>query len=73
MPSLKCFVSADTGPMHLAVAMNVPLVALFAKDTYEMGKPYPGKPCHHVLIAGKMEDIHVDDVASTIMSAVDDI
>lgn len=37
MPLLKTFVTNDSGPMHIAVAFNVPTVGIFGPTTKELG------------------------------------
>lgn len=44
------FVGGDTGPMHIASAMDVPVVAIFGGTSPEKHQPY-SKPCR-VLYAG---------------------
>lgn len=44
------FVGGDTGPMHIASAMDVPVVAIFGGTSPEKHQPY-NKPCR-VLYAG---------------------
>ncbi|MCZ6678729.1 MAG: glycosyltransferase family 9 protein [Candidatus Poribacteria bacterium] len=58
----KCnlFISNDTGPMHMSVAVKTPTVALFgASNPLQWGPIWP----QHTLIARKsMKDITVEDV-----------
>ncbi|MFA6583593.1 MAG: lipopolysaccharide heptosyltransferase II, partial [Elusimicrobiaceae bacterium] len=37
MPSLKLFITNDSGPMHIATAFNVPTVGIFGPTTKELG------------------------------------
>ena len=46
----ELFVGGDTGPMHIAAAMDVPVVAIFGGTSPEKHQPYH-KPCQ-VLYAG---------------------
>lgn len=36
----QLFIGSDTGPMHMAAAMNVPCVAMFGASRYEVVGPY---------------------------------
>lgn len=44
----SCFVGGDTGPMHLAVAVNTPVIALFGPTDPIRNGPYGGK--HQVMM-----------------------
>lgn len=50
------FVGGDTGPMHIASAMDVPVVAIFGGTSPEKHQPYR-KPCR-VLFAGPPGLLH---------------
>lgn len=45
----KAYVSADTGPLHIANALKVPLVALFGPTSPERTGPYGGDHVHIVI------------------------
>lgn len=57
----RLFISADTGPMHLAAASGVPCVALFGPKDPAVYAPYG---CGHTVIhrPGGMDQIEVDEV-----------
>ena len=45
------FVSCDTGPMHLAVAQGIPVVALFGPGVAGRTGPYNPQPARHEIVA----------------------
>lgn len=47
----SCFVGGDTGPMHLAVAVNTPVVALFGATDPRRNGPYGAE--HRILTADR--------------------
>jgi heptosyltransferase-1 len=42
--SAKCIVGGDTGPLHLAIAMGTPAVAIFGPTDPARNGPYPNSP-----------------------------
>ena len=48
MPYLRVFLTGDTGPLHVAVSTEVPIVALFGETFPELTGPWPLKPQHHI-------------------------
>ena len=44
-----CFVSADTGPLHIASALRIPLIALFGTTSAERTGPYGGTHAHTII------------------------
>jgi len=68
MSYFKCFVSGDTGPMHIAAAMNIPLVTLFSEKTLNMGKITFAKQTS--ISSEKITDIAVDSVFSAVVNCI---
>ncbi len=53
MTSLRVLVTNDTGPMHVAAALGVPVVVPFGSTSPELTAPgLPGDPRHRLLRAG---------------------
>ena len=53
MTSLRVMVTNDTGPMHVAAALGVPVVVPFGSTSPELTGPgLPGDPRHRLLRAG---------------------
>ena len=86
MQHINLFIGNDSGPMHLAYACNIPVVALFSLRDYP-GKWYPPAHTRHVVLSDKtvpcaicwdkpcsdsicMKNISVDDVWSAIQQLV---
>ena len=61
-------VSGDSGPVHLAAAVGVPVVALFRNDLAgKTAKRWgPWGEGHVVIERGNLEDISVDEVIETV-------
>ena len=49
MEKLTLFITNDTGPMHMAAAVGVPIIALFGSGEEEMFYPYPRNSKHIVI------------------------
>jgi len=64
------FVSCDTGPMHLAVALNVPTVAIFLVDNYRRYGPL-GR-MHRIAFSGD-GDVRVEDVLLACKDLIDEL
>ncbi len=43
------FVSTDTGPLHMAAALGVPLIGLYGPTRHEQTRPFPVKPSASVI------------------------
>lgn len=58
----------DCGPMHIAAALRVPVIAVFGPSFPELWGPYPADPRHVVVAAsdGKMESVTVEQVIAAI-------
>lgn len=68
MTRLDAFVTQDTGPLHVAAAMNTPLVALFGPTDPIATGPYPSGAHQRVLRAEHTCEIAPGDVALAIRS-----
>lgn len=72
----KCIVANDSGPMHLAAALEKPLVALFGPTEKERFGPYPLESCRHRILVGEGKKIGVisaDCVAETVMELMNQL
>ncbi|MFH1825464.1 MAG: glycosyltransferase family 9 protein [Candidatus Firestonebacteria bacterium] len=59
--NFKVFVSGNTGPIHMAMAINVPTVGLYGKNDYQNWTPENDEKL--VIVKGeKCEEIKVDEV-----------
>jgi len=58
----------DCGPMHIAAALHVPVVAIFGPSSPELWGPCPADPRHVVVAAsdGRMESVTVGQVVDAI-------
>ena len=73
MRSADCIVSNDSGPMHLAAALDRPLVALFGPTPPERFGPYPSKPQQQRVIRradGNMTSISLDEVKQAVLEVL---
>ncbi len=64
-------ISNDSGPMHLAAAMNTPVLALFGPTPSAVYGPYPlDKPDHRVIQApqGDLALLEVDSTLNVLHS-----
>jgi len=52
MAAARCVISVDTGSMHLAAALGVPVIALFGPTDPNLTGPYPGMAAIRVLTSG---------------------
>jgi ADP-heptose:LPS heptosyltransferase len=66
MKKCKVFLSGDTGPMHVACAMNIPLIALFGKTNPADTGPHPPALYRVVIYQPAMEKITVDEVQQAL-------
>jgi len=48
----RCLISVDTGTMHLATALVIPVIALFGPSNFELTGPYSRKAPCRVLTSG---------------------
>ncbi len=63
---LDLLVTNDTGPMHMAAGLGIPVVALFGKKTSIVKEAWPYGNQHTVLVADRTKDISVDAVFNAV-------
>jgi len=83
---LSAFVTGDTGPMHMAYALNTPVVALYAVSEPEKTGPLTAQELHRIIKKQRtcepclskkcayqecMEQISVDEVFSAVMDILE--
>ncbi|MGJ8653973.1 MAG: ELM1/GtrOC1 family putative glycosyltransferase [Opitutaceae bacterium] len=80
LPSLlermSCVVSNDSGPMHLAAALQIPLVALFGPTDPERFGPFPRDTARQRVLTspdGLSASITVDSVVPAVKEVVDSV
>lgn len=70
----RLIVANDSGPIHLAAVMGVPVVALFGPTRPELFGPYPlDNPLHHVMRApdGDLAELEVEPVLQCVFKALE--
>ena len=69
MTLCQMFLSANTGPLHIACATEIPLVTLIGKHDPAVYGPSPPAP-HRVVLrkSNSVDDISVDDVYTAILA-----
>lgn len=68
MRFLQAYLTGDTGPLHIASAMGVPLLALFGPTSVSRVGPYPKAPQRVVLQAENITDLSVSNVFQALQS-----
>lgn len=66
MPFFRVFLTGDTGPMHIASAMNTPIVGLFGPTEPEHTGPFPMRPHHIILKANNLPEISTQTVINAL-------
>jgi len=70
MPSLSVFITQDTGALHVACAMDIPLIGLFGPSQPEETGPYPTRAHHVVMRQQDVRDIAPAEVCAVVMKTV---
>lgn len=65
---VRVFLTADTGPLHVACAAGVPVVALFGATPVSRFGPWPPRADHVVLEADPVAKIPVDAVRDAVLA-----
>lgn len=68
MRHFSAYICPDTGTMHMACAMNIPLVALFGPTNAKRTGPYPPSKNFKVIYSENTSDITVQEVMSALNS-----
>jgi ADP-heptose:LPS heptosyltransferase len=81
--SFDTLLTGDTGPLHVAIALKVPTLSMFATEQPVFSGPYQDKDIHHVILGvrsalseetlgdGAMKSISVEKVINTLESHFD--
>jgi len=76
--SFDALLTGDTGPLHVAIALKVPTLSMFATEQPVFSGPYQDKEIHHVILGvrsalsdetlgdGAMKSISVENVIMTL-------
>jgi ADP-heptose:LPS heptosyltransferase len=62
MKSSLVFISPDTGPMHIAVALGTPTVTLFGPSDPANYRPYGDSKLHRVVVPGDIKCVHCNRI-----------
>jgi ADP-heptose:LPS heptosyltransferase len=62
MKSALVFISPDTGPMHIAVALGVPTVTLFGPSDPAKYGPYGDRKLHRVIVSKDISCLHCNKI-----------
>jgi len=73
MKSFRVFLTADTGPLHIACTTPVPIVTLFAPTSPDMTGPKPNKPSTIVIKKPTMAEITVDETLVALKPFLSDL
>ena len=68
MSRLRLFVTADTGPLHVACAAGIPIVCLFGATPVSWFGPWPPRPDRIVLEGDPVSSISVARVRDAVLS-----
>ena len=61
----------DCGPMHIAAALRIPVIAVFGPSSARLWGPYPPNP-HHVVVAARdarVKSVRAEEVLAAINSS----
>ncbi|MCB1195011.1 glycosyltransferase family 9 protein [bacterium] len=70
MKSLCVMITPDTAPLHIASAMDTPVVVMHGPTSPSYTGAYPPRPYNHVIHKDAVEQITVDEVEQAVMSAL---
>jgi lipopolysaccharide heptosyltransferase II len=62
MKSARLFISPDTGPMHIAVALGIPTVTLFGPSDPVKYAPYGNPKSHRIVTPRKIDCLHCNKI-----------
>lgn len=72
MDYMKIFICCDTGPMHVACATKVNLIALFGPTNLKRTGPYPNQPYRTIIQMPTLQDIGVSEVFAAAKKFLND-
>lgn len=67
MPYLKVFLTGCTGPLHVAVAMRIPVVAFYGPTFPDKTGPYPKQDHHVILQVNPLTQLQAETVCDALL------
>ena len=70
MSYLKVFLTGDTGPLHIAAATDIPIVAFFGPTHVDKTGPHPRRPQHIILEKNPLNELAVSSVKDALLTFI---
>lgn len=70
MSYLNVFLTGDTGPLHIAAATEIPIVAFFGPTNVDKTGPHPRRPQHTILEKNPLDELAVSSVKDALLTFI---